>query len=1091
MDKKVVDISNIGKLSDMDYFRPAAIHYQTFGCYTKITPNPHPNSEYVKYWKEEARRCLYGYVREYDGEWIPGYYYFYLNYSPIWLTVDRKDSKTSSGKKQADRVYTFPRIWDGDYIFFHYVEQAENNGNHGVCLKTRGRGYSFKGGSMLARNYFIIDGSISYAIAEEKEYLIRDGLLTKAWNVLDWVDNNTPWMKQREFANTPMEKRASYKDPVNGTECGTKSAIMGVSLKNDPDKAIGKRGKLILWEESGKNRYLKEAWQKARPSLEQGNSVFGYMLAFGTGGTEGANFEGLESLFYEPNAYNIYPTKNIWDEGRYGSKCGLFVPEYLNREGCYDENGNSNIPKALEEIELERENIRKTSNDPQTILLEKSQRPNTPQEAILRTEGTIFPVEDLKNHLAEVETHPLKYTEPNWKTNLVINGEGQIEWKHSNDDPIRIYPLKDTKNVRGCIEIFEQPVKNSEGNIPFGIYIAGCLPPGEKVLTDKGLKDIEKVDSNDTLFDITGKVTEIKEFTKYYVEDYDLYTIKVSNTYRTTTFTDEHPIYASVPKIKYVSSKKAQRLGLRQRYKDFNFGFVESKNITTNHWVKVPNIYKEVSDIDVSSLWLDTGRKDRLILNPMYEPDFWWFVGLFIGDGWTENNGHTVSICFNKNDKHFIDKAVNIVKKLFKRSPSLSERPGAVCLDFSFLELKQFLDKYIGKRALTKKLPEWVKRLPHHLKKELISGYLASDGCVTKDKKYYTTEFVSINLELLEGIQDILFSLGVISGITKLRGAETVKICGVETNQKEAFHLRLNTYDTLELLKLIPDNAKLSKIPKSYIENGSKRYNKNCFFDEDLKYYYLKVTEITKRKYDGYVYNFHTNDNTYMCHHLPTHNTDPYDDDGIIGSLGSTFVMNTLTGRIVAEYTGRPNTAEEYYENVWRLLKYYNAVNNYENNKKGLFSYFDKKNSLYMLCGTPKILADMEIARIQTTGNKSLGTNTNKETNFWGRQLIKTWLVSQAYGKEEGIMNLHTIKSPALLRELIAWNPESNFDRISALGMLMILKEDRTKLRVDMERQHKPKALDPFFIRNRSNMAIDMQKKLVSDFDKLSIVKKN
>jgi hypothetical protein len=693
-EKKVIDISSIDVLEDMEYFRPAAAHYETFGCYTKITPNPHPNSEYVKYWREEARRCLHGYVRESDGEWIPGYYYFYLNYSPIWLTVDRQDSNTNSKKKQADRLYKFPRFWDGDYIFFHYVEQAENNGQHGACLKTRGRGYSFKGGSMLARNYYIIPGSKSYAIAEEKEYLTRDGLLTKAWDVLDWVDSNTPWRKEREYANTPMQKKASYKDTETGAESGTKSEIMGISLKNDPDKAIGKRGKLILWEESGKNRYLKEAWQKARPSLEQGNSVFGFMLAFGTGGTVGANFEGLESLFYEPDAYNIYPTKNIWDEGRLGSKCGLFVPEYLNREGCYDVNGNSDKVKALREVEEERNNIRRTSNDPQTILLEKSQRPCTPQEAILRTEGTIFPVEDLKAHLAEVETNPIKYTEPNWKTNLIMSSSGEVEWKYSNDDPIRIYPLKDTKNVKGCIEIFEQPVKNSDGVIPFGIYIAG---------------------------------------------------------------------------------------------------------------------------------------------------------------------------------------------------------------------------------------------------------------------------------------------------------------------------------------------------------------------------------------------------------------TDPYDDDGIIGSLGSTFVMNTLTNRIVAEYTGRPNTAEEYYENVWRLLKYYNAVNNYENNKKGLFSYFDKKNSLYLLADTPKILADMEIARIQTIGNKSKGTNTNKETNFWGRQLIKSWLVDQAYGKEDGVSNLHTIKTPALLRELIAWNPEGNFDRISALGMLLILREDRIKIKTNFEKSYKPKALDPFFVRNRSNtnMAILGQKNMISSMDNMLNVKKN
>jgi len=43
---------------------------------------------------------------------------------------------------------------------------------------------------------------------------------------------------------------------------------------------------------------------------------------------------------------------------------------------------------------------------------------------------------------------------------------------------------------------------------------------------------------------------------------------------------------------------------------------------------------------------------------------------------------------------------------------------------------------------------------------------------------------------------------------------------------------------------------------------------------------------------------------------------------------------------IVAEYTGRPATAEDYYENVRKLLLYYNARLLYENQWKGLATYF-------------------------------------------------------------------------------------------------------------------------------------------------------
>jgi len=38
------------------------------------------------------------------------------------------------------------------------------------------------------------------------------------------------------------------------------------------------------------------------------------------------------------------------------------------------------------------------------------------------------------------------------------------------------------------------------------------------------------------------------------------------------------------------------------------------------------------------------------------------------------------------------------------------------------------------------------------------------------------------------------------------------------------------------------------------------------------------------------------------------------------------------------------------------------------------------------------------------------------------------------------IPNLYTIRSRALLKELINYNTEGNFDRISAMGMLMLLR---------------------------------------------------
>jgi len=169
---------------------------------------------------------------------------------------------------------------------------------------------------------------------------------------------------------------------------------------------------------------------------------------------------------------------------------------------------------------------------------------------------------------------------------------------------------------------------------------------------------------------------------------------------------------------------------------------------------------------------------------------------------------------------------------------------------------------------------------------------------------------------------------------------------------------------------------------------------------------------------------------------------DPVDDDGFEGSLQSAFIMHRLTRRIVAEYTARHATVAEYYENLRKLLIYYNAKCNYESNKKGLFAYFQNKRSLHLLCETPKILHDKNMLKTQSALNKSYGTLASKEVNKFGRDLLKTYLLDNSYKNPE-VNNVFTIRSLGMVLELLFWNPEANFDRVSALGMLMILLSDQ------------------------------------------------
>lgn len=458
------------KLSNTDEWRTSALHFQEFGKYTNHQPNPAPNSQWTKFWKEEHRRCIEGYNCGWD--FIPGYFYHYLNYSPIWRLVYKE------GTKRASRVYAAPDVYDGDYEYFHYLEEAENSGEHALVFKTRGSGYSYKSASMLNRNYFHIPGSTSLALAHEKEYLLGDGLLTKTWDNLHFINEFTAFRKLSQVKNTDMHKRASYLDKTSEgqlIEKGFKSEIMGVSLKDNPEKARGKRAKLILYEEAGKFPHLDRAWEVNRPSVESGDFTFGLMLGFGTGGTAGEGARSLENMFYKPKAFKIHAVTNIWDKNATSTQCGWFVPAWKNREGCYDKDGNTDAIKAITQVIAERDKEKAAGKPEQLVLQRCAELPLIPAEAVMRVIGQFFPAQILKEQKSEIVVNKGKYLDSNYIGKFKRDADtGEPVFQSSDIEPVREYPIS-TKRP-GVIEIFQVPQKNSRGLIPHGTYIGGIDP---------------------------------------------------------------------------------------------------------------------------------------------------------------------------------------------------------------------------------------------------------------------------------------------------------------------------------------------------------------------------------------------------------------------------------------------------------------------------------------------------------------------------------------------------------------------------------------------------------------------------------------
>lgn len=490
----IVDLVNPHILENMDYFRPSAIHYEKYGTFTNLRPNANPNSEYGKWIREERRRIWDGYVRESDGEWVTGYLYWFLNYSPMMLSKIReykdKDGKKRKSKR-ADRVESLPECWEGIYWRFHCLDQASNGGlynnfeggQHMAELASRGKGKSYSLASILNHIFVVGENKDAHekvkgiVTAYQKEYLTKDGVLNKFVDMANFCATNTQFPRKR-LKNSLQEMTwiMGYKDVELDIERGTQNTVLGVSSKDDESKLRGKRAAKILIEEFGTFPRLVDLYNVLLPSVQDGDIIFGQIYMLGTAGDNESDFAGAQEIMYNPRGYNMYALPNVFDKYNQGKPYFVFFfPGYVNRKGCYNEDGVSDIIKALIEILVNRYRVKYNSTDPNTIIKTIAEVPITPAEAIVKTGVNMFPVADLTERIGQLDSNPTEYNDV-YVGDLVFGKDGQVEYKPTSAQPIRDFPHKDNK-IEGAIEIFQMPEIDKNTNKPYNDrYILGADP---------------------------------------------------------------------------------------------------------------------------------------------------------------------------------------------------------------------------------------------------------------------------------------------------------------------------------------------------------------------------------------------------------------------------------------------------------------------------------------------------------------------------------------------------------------------------------------------------------------------------------------
>lgn len=898
--------------------------------------------------------------------------------------------------------------------------------------------------SFLARNATMTYNLTHNVIGSSKEDLMSLG------EYLEFgLDNIHPYLRINRTGNDWFKEVIMGTKTVNNIRdvhaririTNIDSGKAGASLKTASGTPY-----TSIYDEVGKFPFL-AAYLQGRPAHMMHGRMRGMMICSGTGGNVEKS-QDAQKVMNNPAEYGfivmnydllnkrcLKPTWRI-------SQSGCFVPAQMSH--AYDKETTTldkylGIEKAtgLKKIDIQvskfDDNTKKIKSrldelvkkDRALYVQERMAFPLSIDDCFLNTNVNRFPVEDALKHKSRL----LEEGRPG-KTVDIYQTDGMKMGYHFSDKQLADYPFQGG-NIDAPIVIYENPPE--DGGIFDFTYVSGCLLPGERVLTDKGWKYVEDVKYEDKLVNKDGEYVFINKRLLYNKIDEDVYDVKMYNGVSITRFTKEHPLYVSDNKLK---NGKIICEDL------FSFDFVKVSDVKSGMWIKYPNIYrKEIYPC-------------KELFPYVMSDDLWYLIGAWIGNGYSRIDKHHVGIYISthKNNDKFIKKIDDICKSCFGKYTNKRFRDNSCEIFCSVKEFAIWMDSTFGKYANGKFIPEWVKYIPHEYKVSFLCGYLDTDGCcyAVNGKKLYTIEYTSCNLKLLESVQDVLFSIGIVSNIKINKNDRSDVIQGHFKKSNCLYYLSFGTNGILKLLSFGISSVKLDGIIIS--DKIIKAKKKGCFISSDGNYIYIRIKSIEKELYSGPVYNFDCDTHTYLCHHITTHNCDPYKSDKAdTDSVGTFYVLkryvkinDPFAYCIVASYASRPPSSDDFCRNCEILQEAYGAKCLMENADRMYELYLTRRNKQLMLLEDGERLAG-KIIRAGARQNNKLGLAPTVPNQ---RMLFNTVIqycwedVVVGYdddGNEITQKGIYRIPDIELLDEIIAFGPGVNTDRIIAFGHALLL----------------------------------------------------
>ena len=407
--------------------------------YRPVVNNGHPdlNPEsvaYQEYWEQELDRCINGFKPK-GMKKISGKNYFYLNYYKIL---------GNDGTKGSRKTLISPWYRQMDHEYFDLFQTCKDEGKGMIVIKARDKGFSYMNSGMIAHEYtFFPFNDVGIAAGLQAT---ADAFFDKTKKGLNGLHPN---FKHSILKDTDGILRSGYKQKNKDGKWevgGYQSTVICRTMDN-PEVFKGERVSLMIFEEAGEFKHLKNAYMSSKACFMDGNLQFGVPIVGGTGGDISKASKDFMDMYYEAEAYNLIP---------------MFIPASRAYYGYFDINTGEEKVKEAESVLLEERETITNSGDRDAYNLHIQNYPLTIQEAFLNTKTARFNNSLLnaqrsrilasKDYRSQVQSGYLDYDFDS-EENFIVR------WRPHPDGPYKIleHPAPEYKHLDiGGIDSYDQ-----------------------------------------------------------------------------------------------------------------------------------------------------------------------------------------------------------------------------------------------------------------------------------------------------------------------------------------------------------------------------------------------------------------------------------------------------------------------------------------------------------------------------------------------------------------------------------------------------------------------------------------------------------